>query len=246
MIKAFIFDLDGTLVETESLRMRSHARAVVELTGGSLDEAEVAENCERYVGVPREDTIGELVERYGLNKVPRRRLAELGVSKPEQAFRLLDDRYYQAMVSDKDTVRRAQFIHTVALLRQVRRSGYKTGLATMSAPQEVRLVLEALDLYEEFDCIATCSDTPNGKPEPDIFLIVAWRLSVRPEECVVIEDSPPGVQSALAAGMWCIAVPNEFTRQRFESGDLLDQRWIVYDPRQLMRVVQEMVAEREK
>lgn len=54
-------------------------------------------------------------------------------------------------------------------------------------------------------------EVPNGKPAPDIFLEVARRLAVPPEECVVIEDRQKGVEAAVGAGMYCLAVPNRFT-----------------------------------
>lgn len=87
--------------------------------------------------------------------------------------------------------------------------------------------------------VASRDDVENGKPNPEIYLLVADELGVSPDVCLVIEDSPAGVEAALAAGMHCIAVTTPFTRKRlFESG-ILDERWIVDNPATLLDVVQQ-------
>jgi beta-phosphoglucomutase-like phosphatase (HAD superfamily) len=66
-------------------------------------------------------------------------------------------------------------------------------------------------LRKHFQSIVSGEEVSHGKPAPDIFLEAAQRLAVPPEECVVIEDSQNGVEAAVQAGMYCIAVPNRFT-----------------------------------
>lgn len=68
--------------------------------------------------------------------------------------------------------------------------------------------LEAADLLWRFDAIATSSDVEHAKPAPDIYLLAARQLGVAPAHCLVLEDSPTGVQAALAAGMTPIQVPD--------------------------------------
>ena len=103
-----------------------------------------------------------------------------------------------------------------------------------------------LGLSEAFDFVASRDDVEHGKPDPEIYQLVARELAVSPAECLVIEDSPSGIKAALAAGMWCIAVTTPFTRQRIHAERLLDERWIVDDPAALKAVVQRMVAERKQ
>jgi len=100
-------------------------------------------------------------------------------------------------------------------------------------------------LADAFDFVATRDDVERGKPDPEIYQLVARELDVPPAECLVIEDSPSGVKAALAAGMWCVAVTTPFTRQRIHAKGLLDERWIVDDPDTLPDVVQQMVVEQE-
>jgi beta-phosphoglucomutase-like phosphatase (HAD superfamily) len=113
----------------------------------------------------------------------------------------------------------------------------------MSHCDQVQRVLKILDLTGVFDFIATRDDVERGKPDPEIYRLVASELEVPPNECLVIEDSPAGVKSALAAEMWCVAVTTPFTRARIHTSQLLDERWIVDDPDTLPAVVQQMMAE---
>ena len=65
---------------------------------------------------------------------------------------------------------------------------------------------------------------------------MARQLDIPPPECLAIEDSPAGVQAALAARMWCIAVTTPFTREQIHGEQLIDERWVVDDPAALTAV----------
>ena len=82
----------------------------------------------------------------------------------------------------------------------------------------------------------------NGKPDPEIYLLVADQLGVPPSECLVIEDSPTGVKAALAAGIACIAVSTSSTRQSLHAFGVIDDAWIVDDPETLLAVVDRTMA----
>ena len=75
-----------------------------------------------------------------------------------------------------------------------------------------------------------------GKPDPEIYLLVSCELDIPAAQCLVIEDSPAGVKAALAAGMWCIAVTTPFARQAVHAEQCLDERWIVDDSSTLTAV----------
>lgn len=81
-----------------------------------------------------------------------------------------------------------------------------------------------------------------GKPNPEIYRLVARELKTLPAECLVIEDSPTGVKAAQAAGMHVIAVSTPFAREGLHAGRLLEKRWIVDDPTTLPAVVQAMMT----
>lgn len=246
MIQAMIFDLDGTLVQTERLKALSYARAAVELCPRRLDQAEVVEAFKDVVGRSRQEVAMALVDRFDLEPAAQARMAEFGVTSPWQAYVQMRLRIYEEMLADPEVLRENQWPHNVALLHAARRSGCRTALATMSHCAQVQRVLEILDLSGDFDFVATRDDVERGKPDPEIYALVSREIGVPPADCLVIEDSPAGVQAALAAGMWCIAVATPFTERALRAGRLLDGRWIVNDSATLMDVVQQMIAEREQ
>jgi HAD superfamily hydrolase (TIGR01509 family) len=246
MIQAMIFDLDGTLVQTERLKARSYARAAVELCPRDISEEEVVEAFKEVVGLSRREVALALVERFGLEETARGRTAEFGVSAPWQAFVQVRMRHYEQMLADPEVLRTSQWPHNVALLQAARRANCKVGLATMSYCPQVQRVLEILELSDAFDFVASRDDVENGKPDPEIYRLVATELDVPPKECLVIEDSPSGVKAALAAGMWCIAVTTPFTRGGIRAAQLLEERWIVDDSDTLPAAAQQMMTEREQ
>ena len=246
MIRAMIFDLDGTLVQTERLKALSYARAAVELCPYTLGEPEVVEAFKEVVGLPRRRVAQALIERFGLYETAQSRMVELGVNTPWQAYVQVRMSFYDEMLADPEVLRANQWPHNVALLHQARQIGCKVALATMSRCRQAQRVLEVLELADAFDFVATRDDVERGKPDPEIYELVANELDVSPAECLVLEDSPSGVKAALAAGMWCIAVTTPFTKKAIHAGRLLDDPWIVDEPNTLQAVVQQMVAERDK
>ena len=242
MIRAVIFDLDGTLVQTERLKALSYARAVAELRPGAFTEQDVVEVFRDVVGRSRDEVAVALMARFALHAAAKARVPEFGVSAPWQVLIQLRLRYYEAMLADPEVLRTSQWPHNVVLLHAVRQMGCKTGLASMSYCDQVRRVLRVLALEDAFDFIATRDDVEHGKPDPEIYLLVAQQLNVPPRECLVIEDSPVGVRAAISAGMDVIAVTTPFTRQQFKERDLLDRRWVVDDPDRLPDVVRQRIA----
>jgi beta-phosphoglucomutase len=242
VIRAFIFDLDGTLVETERLKALSYAYAAAELRPG-LAEHEVVEAFSAFVGRSREEVARGLAARFELDPPARARLAEFGVHEPWQVYAALRLRHYDAMLADPELLRENRYPHNLALVGWARNRGYSTALCSMSYRSQVERILGVLHLGESFEFVAARDDVERAKPDPEIDLLAARRLGVAPAECVVIEDSPPGVAAALAAGMAVIAVTTALTRQLFRARGLLDRRWVVDDPGRLQAAVQERIAE---
>ena len=96
-------------------------------------------------------------------------------------------------------------------LAEARALGLGTAVASSSLARWVMPWLERHGLATLFDVVCTRDDVAAVKPAPDLFLLAAERLGVRPENCVVFEDSPNGLRAARAAGMWAVAVPNLLT-----------------------------------
>jgi beta-phosphoglucomutase len=246
MIRAMIFDLDGTLVQTEKLKAMSYAKAVVDLCPQEIQEAEVVDAFKEVVGLSRKEVAERLIGRFDLEESLQKRMGEFGVDTPWQAFIQVRLRYYEELLADPDILRKNQWPHNMALLQEARKANCLLGLATMSYCAQVQRVLKILELENTFDFVASRDDVEHGKPDPEIYNLVASELSVPAEECLVIEDSPSGVKAALAAGMWVIAVTTPFTREAFRKNHLLDQRWVVEDPKLLPQVLSDLVAEQNR
>ncbi len=130
---------------------------------------------------------------------------------------------------------------TLAVLDAVRAEGFRVALATMSYQDQAETVLDALGLADAFEIVITAEQVQRGKPDPEIYLLVACCLGLSPRQCLVIEDTLAGVQAAVAAGMWCIAVPTYLTREEVHRGNVLEERWILDDPAQLRGAVREVL-----
>ncbi len=110
----------------------------------------------------------------------------------------------------------------VHLIDGVRRLGLRTAVASSTRLARVRSLLGDLGLDRRFDALAGGDEVGQGKPAPDVYLLAARRLGVRPEACAALEDSENGVRAATSAGMRCIAVPSALTRgMSFSGADLV-------------------------
>jgi len=245
MIKAVSFDLDGVLVQTERLKAISYARAATELCPRCADEETIVEAFKEVVGRSREEVAQALVGRFGLEESARAHMADFGVDAPWKAYVQVRLRIYKQMLADLAVLRDSQWPQVIALVQRLRRSGYRVALSTMSSCEVTFRILEALDLRREFEFVASGDDVERGKPDPEIYQVLVKQLTLAPRECLAIEDSTAGIQSALAAGLWCIAPTSEFTRDAVHAARLLEDRWVVDDPGLLEGTVQKMLAERE-
>lgn len=131
MIEALVFDLDGTLVQTERLKAESYACAARELRP-ELEEEAVVEAFKEVVGRSRREVTRYLLHRFHFEAAARRRMAEFGVQQPWQAYAQVRLQIYGALLEDPEVLREHRWPHTVELLECAREHGCRTALATMS------------------------------------------------------------------------------------------------------------------
>lgn len=246
MIQAVIFDLDGTLVQTEPIKAESYGKASVELCPSCASEQEVTNAFKGLVGRSREEVSKALMERFGLEDAARKKMSEMGEKEAWEALAETRMHIYRKMLEDPEMLRSHQLRHNIDLLHTVRRMEYKTALATTSIRVETCRVLEILGIEDQFDLIVTADDVTHTKPDPEIYNLAVNKLGFKAKECLAIEDSPPGVQAALAAEVNCIAVTTNFTRDAIHASDLLDERWIVDDPNKIFVAFRKMIEERAR
>lgn len=242
MIKVFIFDLDGTLVQTEALKARSYAKAAVELKP-TLTEEQVIEAFKDVVGLSRKEVSEAIMERFGLREMAGARMTEFKVEKPWQAFAQIRMGTYDSLISNPEILRQHLCPYNVGLLKWARQNGYPTGLGTQSHRPQTLRILDILNIKDDFDFIATREDVEKPKPDPEIYLLLANELQISPPESLVIEDSATGIQAALSAGMGCIAVTTEFTKEGVHEMNNFGERWIVDSPSDLLEVAKRFIAE---
>nr|AFD03356.1 HAD-superfamily hydrolase [uncultured bacterium W5-47b] len=235
MIKAIIFDLDGTLVQTEILKAHSYGRALEQLSNGRVNEDNVVNSFKELVGLSRNEVAKKLIEQYGDNIV-RDHIESENESLPE----LLIERrlnIYHNILSDPAILPKYSCRHNIKLLKTVMEKRFKTGLATMSNCEQVKKVLKIIKLEDHFDCIITRDEVNNAKPDPEIYLKMLEKLKVDKKEAIIIEDSVSGIKAALAAGIIVFAVTNSLTRDKVNNSRIIDSTFIINDRRGLIKKI---------
>jgi beta-phosphoglucomutase family hydrolase len=177
-----IFDCDGTLADTMPLHFQAWCETL-DGTGAAMSEALFYE----LGGVPTEEIARILNERYGYD-LP---VAEIAASK--------EARYEELLPQCRPVAR------VVGLVRDYRGT-YPLAVASGGLRRLVLKTLDALGIRDCFAVVLTAEDVPRGKPAPDLFLAAAEQMGVRPERCLVYEDSDLGLEAARRAGMHAVDV----------------------------------------
>ncbi len=246
MIQAILFDLDGTLIQSEKLKAQSYAIAVQRLRGLAEPDPRSVEAYRATVGACWEAASRFVMHELGLEQHLRPLMPEYGASEPWQVLTEMRTTIYDEMVADPQVLRENQWPHTVGLLRLAKENGCRTALATNSELSDVLHVLHALDIENSLDLVLTREDVQKPKPDPEIYLLVAQRLEVSPEECIVVEDSANGVRAAVDAGMNVIAFATPFTGETLHESGVLDHKWILHESDQLLAMVHRLIREHEQ
>jgi beta-phosphoglucomutase len=241
MIKAFVFDLDGTLVQTEILKAHSYAKAVEKLKPGKYKAHDIIDSYKKLVGHSREEVASYFLLKYDLEEGCSKLVKEFKIKEPWEAFIKIRLKFYFEFLNNPRILNTVKCKYSTQLLKKVKQQNYKTALATTSHLDEATKVLETLGLNNLFDFIATRDKVKNSKPDPEIYRLVISKLKVKAEECLAIEDSMTGIKAALAAKVNCIAATNDYTIEAVNSTKLLDKKWVVNDLKNLNDVVEDMI-----
>lgn len=175
----YIFDLDGTLVDTMPLHYRAWDAAMQEAgLKGTLDE----ELFYSLGGVPTLKVAELIAKHYGLTIDPHR------------VFHVKEANFMELQ-------RDAKLIEpVVAVARRVAKT-HPVAIASGGPREIVRRSLEISGLAPLFKVVVSADDVVHGKPSPDMFLLAAKLMGVEPTKCLVFEDAEPGMRAAEAAGM---------------------------------------------
>jgi HAD superfamily hydrolase (TIGR01509 family) len=182
--RAFIFDLDGVLANTEPLAFKAWQQ-LVDPTGVVMDHADY----HTMLGMDAQSTAEFIFRRTGLAVA-----ADQMVLDHWQRVIALIDAELEPLPA------------ACALVTELRRRGCRLAVASNSPTHYVVHVLEKIGLLDAFDAIVGRDQVQNGKPLPDPYLEAARLIDCAPSDCVAIEDSPLGLLSAVNAGMRCLAI----------------------------------------
>jgi beta-phosphoglucomutase len=187
MVKAVIFDWDGTLADTKQAVVQAFQNVLVEVGCVVTDRF-----VERLLGVGTKNTLEKALRECDIE---------------------FDDEMLENLVRDK-IESQVELFETVNLfegateLLSELQGRTRIALATMSGRKVIDKLLPAKKIEGCFDVVVTADDVSKPKPDPEVFLASAANLGVDPEDCVVLEDSVFGVRAAKEVKMKCIAVPS--------------------------------------
>ena len=189
-VTAVLFDMDGLMVDTESLATEAFIHSAKK-QGYDMTKEETL----LVLGFTTK-SIYEFWENYFKNS---------DVSGKQ----LVDDHYkYIENILFTTGPRKMPYIEE--LLKYLKESNYKVAVASSSNMDHIINNMEKTGLKKYIDEFASGAEVENGKPAPDVFLLAAERLGVKPEECLVLEDSKAGVLAGSSAGAKVIMVPDMF------------------------------------
>ncbi len=186
-IKAVIFDLDGLMIESESIAYQVWCEVL-----GQYGKNFTEDIYHNVIGREPLDSVDYIIEVLDLPLEPQALSETYWSDRTERVCR--------------DVLPASGLI---GLMQSFTDRGLVLGVASNSPSRYVLDVLEAIDLSQFFGCVRCREDVEQGKPAPDVYLAAAACLEVDHKHCLAIEDSPIGLQAALNAGMRCLVVPNE-------------------------------------
>ena len=189
-LSAVVFDFDGLVADSEPLQIRAWqeflARYDARLEDSLIDE---------MFGLRVKDSARVVQQRLDLPLTP------------EEVMHGRDEIFLELVATELPLMTGA--IELITWLQID--TPYRIALATSGHRRYIDAALRVTGLGSSFEVIVTGDDVENGKPHPEIYQSAADGLGIAPEYCLALEDAPHGVRSAKAAGMACLAVPNEMT-----------------------------------
>ena len=197
-IKAFIFDMDGVIVDSMPLHVEIW-KSIFEKRGIPFSD----EIFQRYNGTSSPQIAEMIISEYSLSDTVGSIMSEKRCAEEEQ--------------QDK---RIRLFPGAKYLLLRLKQENYRLALATSATPEMLEYIDSRFEIRHLFDEAVDSGMVSNTKPDPEIFLLAASKLGIEPRYCAVVEDALNGIAAAHHAGMFGIAITTTFPKQSFESAGI--------------------------
>jgi len=196
--RALIFDMDGTIVDNMAFHTQSWI-TFFERRGRAIDADEFFRATAGRQG-------GEIIRAHLGADLLDEEVSTLNHEK-EAVYRELYAPHRKAVAGFED------------LIADAKSQGIALAVGTAAPPANVEFTLDGLDLRRHFDAIVGATDVARGKPHPDVFLEAARRCGAAPEDCIVFEDAPLGVEAARRAGMRVVVLTTTLPAEAFAEFD---------------------------
>jgi len=190
-IKAVLFDMDGLMVDTESLSTEAFINSA-KAQGYNMTKEETL----KVLGFTKANIYQFWIDYFQGTNVDGKKLV---------------DDHYEYIENVLYTVGPEKMPYVEELLKYLRENNYKIAVASSSDTADIKNNLEKTKLEKYIDVIASGAEVENGKPAPDVFLLAAKRLGVDPKDCLILEDSKAGIKAGKASGAMVFMVPDMFT-----------------------------------
>lgn len=202
MIKAVIFDMDGIMIDSEPLHSQSWERLLKEY---KIKPIFNSQGLVHEVGIVSDDSYLTIMKKHNLKE-------------NLETVREKRRKYFIDLIKEKGVVMPG----LLKLIKMLKSKKVKTAVSSSRNLKQVNFVLNQIKVRNLFKVIIGRTPGLDPKPAPDMFLLTAKKLNVKPSECLVLEDSKTGVEAGKAAGMKVIAVPTKHTKHHdFSEADLV-------------------------
>lgn len=189
MNKAVLFDLDGVLVDACDWHYEALNRALKEVAGYEISRQD---HETTYNGLPTKVKLKALAEKGLIQESDIERISEL---KQELTVGVIED---LCTVDSSKT----------QLMARLKKEGYKLACVTNSIRKTARLMLKNSGVLEYLDCVISNEDVCNAKPHPEGYIKALVMLNCLPQNAIIVEDSPKGIQAAKLVGAKVVEVAN--------------------------------------
>lgn len=190
-IKAVLFDMDGLMIDTESLSTEAFINSA-KAQGYNMTKEETL----KVLGFTKASIYQFWIDYFQGTNVDGKKLV---------------DDHYEYIENVLYTVGPKKMPYVEELLKYLRENNYKIAVASSSDTADIKNNLEKTKLEKYIDEIASGAEVENGKPAPDVFLLAAERLGVDAKDCLILEDSKAGIKAGKASGAMVFMVPDMFT-----------------------------------